>query len=81
MENKTRNIRLIWDFRGEDAEKTAIHHEIHLKEFAKKEKIEAIETGVEHENELLSSAFITVPEPQMKLVRDALIPHRGEIAE
>ncbi len=81
MENKTRNIRLIWDFRGEDAEKTAIHHEIHLKQFAQKENIEVIETGVDHETELFSLAYITVPEPQMKIVRDALIPHRGEIAE
>ena len=81
MENIERNIKLIWDFRGEDAEKTAIHHEIHLKQFAQKENIEVIETGVEHETELFSFAFITVPEPQMKIVRDALIPHRGEIAE
>lgn len=80
MENKTRNIRMIWDFRGEDAEKTAIHHEIHLKQFAEKENIEIVETGVEHMDELFSSAFITVKEPQMKIVRDALIPHRGELA-
>ena len=28
-----RQIKLIWDFRGPDALKTAEHQEIHLKEF------------------------------------------------
>lgn len=80
MENKTRNIRLIWDFRGGDGLETAKHHEIHLKQFVEKENIPFLETGVEQVGELHSYAFITVQEPFMKTVRDALIPHRGEIA-
>ena len=32
-----RQIKLIWDFRGQAAAKTAEHHEIHLKEFLDKE--------------------------------------------
>jgi len=31
-----RQIKLIWDFRGQAAVKTAEHHEIHLKEFLDK---------------------------------------------
>ena len=30
----SRKIKLLWDFRGEDAAETAKHHTIHLKEFA-----------------------------------------------
>ena len=30
-------IKLIWDFRGHFAAKTAEHHEIHLKEFLEKD--------------------------------------------
>lgn len=81
MENKTRNIQLIWDFRGEDGLETAKHHEIHLKQFAEKENIPFLATGVEQIGELHSLAFITVQEPFMKAVRDALRPHRGEIAD
>ena len=29
----SRKIKLIWDFRGEAAAKTAEHHDIHLKEY------------------------------------------------
>jgi hypothetical protein len=34
----SRQIKLIWDFRGEVAAKTAEHHEIHLKEYISIEK-------------------------------------------
>ncbi len=81
MEETERNIKLIWDFRGEDGHQTAIHHEIHLKEFARKEDVPYVNTGVEPLGDLHSTAFITVPESYMRIVRDALIPHRGEIAE
>ncbi|MEN8928750.1 MAG: hypothetical protein ABF242_00680 [Flavobacteriales bacterium] len=81
MKQTERNIKLIWDFRGEDGFETAKHHEIHLKQFAEKEKIPVVESGCEKLQELHSVAFITVSEQFMKIVRDALIPHRGEIAE
>ena len=35
-----RKIKLIWDFRGQAARKTAEHHEIHLKEFIQAEKLQ-----------------------------------------
>lgn len=80
MNKKERNIKLIWDFRGEDGHQTALHHEIHLKEFVQKEGIPFVNSGVEEQSELHSLAFIIVPESHMRIVRDALIPHRGKIA-
>ena len=47
-----RKIKLIWEFKGEDAEKTALHHEIHLKQFAEKENLALDITGVEKVNDL-----------------------------
>ncbi len=76
MEEK---IKLIWDFRGPSAKQTAIHHEIHLKEYASLEKLPIQITGVTHTNELLSSAFLVVMKSQMKIIRDALKPHRGQL--
>jgi hypothetical protein len=76
----SRKIKLLWDFRGEDAAETAKHHTIHLKEFAVLEKLSFYEIAVQEKNAMLFSAFITVNETDMKIYRDALKPHRGEIA-
>lgn len=75
----SRNIKLLWDFRGEDAKATAEHHIIHLREFSKKENLEFVEVGILEKNPMLAAAFITVLEKDMKVFRDALKPHRGEI--
>ena len=40
-----RKIKLIWDFRGPVAAKTAEHHEIHLKEYIILEKLPLNITG------------------------------------
>lgn len=75
----SRQIKLIWDFRGPTAEKTAEHHEEHLKEYIAAEKLPINITGFEVYNEMYAVAFIVVPEELMISVRDVLRPHRGEI--
>jgi hypothetical protein len=76
-----RKVKLLWDFRGEDAKETAKHHTIHLKEFAALEKLAFHEVNVSEINPMLAAAYIIVDESTMKIFRDALKPHRGEIAE
>lgn len=76
-----RQIKLIWDFRGEAAAKTAEHHEIHLKEYIAIEKFAITITGFEIKNEMYAIAFMVVTDDNMIQVRDALKPHRGEIFE
>lgn len=76
-----RRIKLIWDFKGPDALKTAEHHCIHLKEFAQIDKLPYHEVNLTTLNEMHSFAFITVDESLMKVFRDALKPHRGELAD
>ena len=76
-----RKIKLLWDFRGEDAKETAKHHTIHLKEFATLEKLAFHEISVLEVNPMLAAAFIIVDESTMKIYRDALKPHRGEIVD
>jgi hypothetical protein len=75
----SRKIKLIWDFRGQEAENTAKHHEIHLIEYINSSKIPAYQTGNETFGELYSIAFVVVDEENMLLVRDALKPHRAEV--
>ena len=76
-----RKIKLLWNFRGEDAKETAKHHTIHLKEFATLEKLYFHEIGVLEVNPMFAAAFIIVDESTMKIYRDALKPHRGEIVD
>jgi hypothetical protein len=75
----TKLIKLIWDFRGPAASRTAEHHEIHLKEYSASEKLSVNITGFTVINELYSLAYLVVDQSEMISVRDALKPHRGEI--
>ena len=75
----SRQIKLIWDFRGPAAGKTAEHHEIHLKEYIAIEKLPLNITGFEIQSEMQAIAFMVVMDENMIQVRDALKPHRGEL--
>lgn len=74
-----RQIKLIWDFRGPAAAKTAEHHEIHLKEYITIEKLPLNITGFEQINDMFAIAWMVVTDEHMIQVRDALKPHRGEV--
>ena len=76
-----KKIKLVWDFRGPAAAKTAEHHEKHLKEYIQMEKAELDITGFQHLNDMQSFAFMVVTETEMIKHRDALKPHRGELYE
>lgn len=74
-----RMLKLIWDFRGPHAEKTAEHHEIHLKDYIKAERLNLDITGFQPLSDMHAIAFMVVPENLMKPIRNALKPHRGQI--
>lgn len=76
-----RRIKLIWDFRGPEAREIAAHHVVHLKEFAEKEKLPLYDAAAEPVSDLYCMASITVDEQDMITFRDALRPHRGEVAK
>jgi len=74
-----RKLKLIWDFKGPNGHQTAIHHEIHLKEYISIEKLNLKITGVEQLTDMHSIAYLVINEKDMKPVRDALKPHRGQV--
>ena len=76
-----RKIKLLWDFRGPDAKQTAIHHTKHLEEYVAIEKLDSFGIDIIEKNPMLYSAYVIVQEDQMKIFRDALKPHRGEISQ
>lgn len=73
-----KNIKLIWDFRGEEALGMAQHHLLHLNEYAQRAKIDLVVSGADKISELHHIAFIVVKEAEMIVVRDALKPHRAQ---
>ncbi|WP_111683693.1 hypothetical protein [Winogradskyella tangerina] len=74
-----RKLKLIWDFRGPASQKTAEHHLIHLKEYINLNALQINITGIETYSEMHSIAFLVVDESEMKPIRDALKPHRGQV--
>ena len=74
-----RKIKLIWDFRGPAAKKTAEHYVIHLKEYVFNEELKYDIVGSKDLNEMHSLVFLVVAEFEMPQVRDDLKPHRGEV--
>ncbi len=74
-----RKIKLIWDFRGPSAAKTAEHHEKHLKEYIAIEELPLNITGFQNISEVYSYAFMVTEETNMIRLRDALKPHRAEV--
>ncbi|AXT60600.1 hypothetical protein D1816_09630 [Aquimarina sp. AD10] len=76
-----RKLKLIWDFKGPTASKTAQHHEKHLKEYILLEKLSLHITGYLDINEMHSIAYMIVTDSEMKPTRDALKPHRGQLYE
>ena len=73
-----RDIKLIWDFKGEVAQTTAEHHVIHLKEYVTIEKLTINLIEQENLSEFHSIAYMIVSEEEMRVLRDILKPHRGE---
>ncbi len=76
-----RKIKLIWDFRGPDVLEIAKHHCVHLSEFSEKENLKQHEISTDQISEMYSIAYITVDESELIIYRDALKPHRGEVAK
>lgn len=72
-------VKLIWEFRGPNAQKTAEHHVVHLKEFGITEGIETTLCEVETVSEMYSMAFWVVDKNWMNDLRERLKPHRGQL--
>lgn len=77
----SRKIKLIWDFRGPEAVQIAEHHAVHLREFSDREELPYIDAGVEQVSSMHCVAYIVVPEEKMITFRDALVPHRAQVAK
>ncbi len=74
-------VKLIWDFRGPAAKRTAEHHCIHLKDFIALEKIEGEAIKIEEFSEMYSCASMIINEKDVSFMREKLKPHRGQLVK
>lgn len=80
-DNQTK-IKLIWDFRGETAQKIAEHHVVHLNEFTlQNPSFTILECNSTVLNPMYSIAYLITYKSEMIKLRDVLKPHRGEYIE
>ncbi|MBL4662460.1 MAG: hypothetical protein JKY22_02610, partial [Flavobacteriaceae bacterium] len=63
------HIKLIWDFKGPNAARTAEHHVIHLKEFAIAEELQQTICEVEKMSEMHHIAYLVVKKTMMSELR------------
>jgi hypothetical protein len=77
----SRQIKLIWDFRGPASAKTAEHPRNSLKRIHRMKNCHLNITGFKIQGEMQAIAFMVVTDENMIQVRDALKPHRGEVYE
>ena len=72
-------VKLIWDFRGPNAEPIAAHHVTHLKEFAAAEGLQHTICDTQRITEMHHTAYLVVEQRYMNELRDRLKPNRGQL--
>tara|TARA_R110000787_G_scaffold86285_3_gene183998 strand:+ start:16152 stop:16388 length:237 start_codon:yes stop_codon:yes gene_type:complete len=77
----TRKIKLIWDFRGPNSLKIAEHHCVHLKEYTQMENLHFYEIETTIVSDMYTVAYLIIDEKDMDASREALKPHRGQVAK
>ena len=75
-------VRLLWDFRGPDAEQTAKHFEVHLREFFRKHDL-AMPSGITPAEGSNWSAFCDPPDVPSALeeATNGRVPESEPIAD
>ena len=77
----SKKAKLVWNFNGPDALKTAEHHLIHLNEFSEMESIPFLSNGTEKVTELAFEAFVIVDLKWVDTLRTKLKPNQGYLVE
>lgn len=72
-------IKLIWDFRGPNAQHIAVHHAKHLGEFVETENLQNTILGQEELGPMHHAAFLVVEKHLMNTLRETLKPTRGQL--
>jgi len=72
-------IKLLWDFRGPNAQPIAKHHVVHLKEFVEAEGLQNTLCDTQKVTEMYWIAYLVVEKNHMNDLRERLKPNRGQL--
>ncbi|MCG2419426.1 hypothetical protein K8089_10355 [Aequorivita sp. F47161] len=72
-------VKLIWDFRGPNAQHIAQHHAKHLNEYVETKNLQNSFTGYEEISPMFHIAFLVAEKSQMNSLRETLKPTRGQL--
>ena len=76
-----RKVKMVWDFHGTNAIKTAKHHTIHLEEYIAKNNKEVYKIDSEEINSNSAISFMIVKEKDVNELRNLLKPHKGYLLD
>ena len=71
------NIKLVWNFSGNDALEIARHHLKHIEEYVLLENIPLVKKGSKKINEFSAISYIVVTQNFLTKVKNDLKPHEG----
>ena len=71
-------IKLIWDFKGPESNKTAKHFKSHLIEFLKVENKDLSKLGLEKVNDVHYFVFVVTAIDDLNFFKEKLKPNRGQ---
>ncbi|WP_430408870.1 hypothetical protein [Kordia sp.] len=74
-------VKLIWEFRGPAAKRTAAHHCIHLHDFIKLEQIDGEAIKTEEFSDMYVCASMIISQDDVPFMREKLKPHRGQLVK
>ena len=72
-----KKIKLIWDFKGIEATKTAEHFHVHLKEFLIKDKIIDFTSELEKVDEFYTRVNIIIDQKYVERIKNAPKPKKA----
>lgn len=77
----SKQLKVIWDFRGPASQRTAEHFVIHLEEYLKGNAVKSHGYGSEVRSDVLAIAFLIIGTEDLEQVKNELKPHRAEWVE
>ena len=76
-----KNVKLLWDFRGENTFDMATHYNKHLVEFFESKEINLFKSGVEKISDYYHLTYAIINEKDVNTVKHSLKPHRALLVD
>tara|TARA_Y100000385_G_scaffold9684_1_gene10113 strand:+ start:3815 stop:4051 length:237 start_codon:yes stop_codon:yes gene_type:complete len=76
-----KNVKLLWDFRGENTFNMATHYHKHLVEFFESKEINLFKSGVDKITDYYHLTYAIIDKIDVNAVKYSLKPHRALLVD